>query len=81
MFLYNKNKRFLIGGFHMSIKPGNKLEMIYIDHDNQITQRTVKVLQVNKDTVLAYCYNKRQVRSFKLQNILSVGSIRKMVGA
>ncbi|GGB27001.1 hypothetical protein GCM10011409_00350 [Lentibacillus populi] len=55
----------------MSIKPGSNLEMIYLDSNNKITQRTIKVLQTNSDTILAYCYSKRQVRSFKVNNILS----------
>ncbi|GGB56936.1 hypothetical protein GCM10011409_38150 [Lentibacillus populi] len=53
------------------IEPGNKLEMIYLDSNNQITQRTIKVLRANEDAILAYCYTKRQVRSFKVDNILS----------
>lgn len=53
------------------LKPGSKLEMIYIDHNNKITKRTIKVLKANDDILLAYCYNKRQVRTFKINNILS----------
>ncbi|GGB58293.1 hypothetical protein F3157_20245 [Virgibacillus dakarensis] len=65
----------------MTIKPGSTLELIYLDSNNQITQRTIKVLRTNNDTVLAFCYTKRQVRTFKRNNILSVGPIRKRVGA
>ncbi|MGY0692598.1 hypothetical protein ACW2QC_07360 [Virgibacillus sp. FSP13] len=60
------------------MKPGERLEMIYIDHNNKITQRTIKVLRSNKDTVLAYCYTKKQVRTFKIENILSTQPIRRM---
>ncbi|MBT2214847.1 hypothetical protein KK120_03320 [Virgibacillus dakarensis] len=34
--------------------------------------RTIKELQVNEVVLIAYYYAKRQVRSFKVDNILSV---------
>lgn len=58
-----------------------KLEMIYISSDNQISQRIIKVLAVNELSVKAYCYNKKQFRTFKLSNILSVGPVRHRRGA
>ncbi|SEB05909.1 hypothetical protein SAMN05421743_11498 [Thalassobacillus cyri] len=69
------------GVLHRAQDSGKKLEMIYVSCDNQITHRIVKVLQVNEEEILAFCYKRRQVRRFKKNNILSVGSIRKQIGA
>ncbi|TGB04675.1 hypothetical protein [Halobacillus salinus] len=48
------------------------LEMIYLDSKGNMSQRQVRVVKVNGNQVLAYCYARKQVRSFKLSNILSV---------
>lgn len=53
------------------------IQIIYIDQDNNISQRTIKVLSVSNTNVKAYCYTKRQFRTFKLNNILSVGQVRR----
>ncbi|GIO24798.1 hypothetical protein J11TS1_33790 [Oceanobacillus sp. J11TS1] len=52
------------------------IQIIYIDNDHQISQRTIEVLAISQTTVKAYCYTKCQFRQFKLSNILSVGSIK-----
>ncbi|WP_099157255.1 hypothetical protein [Virgibacillus ndiopensis] len=64
-----------------SIDNKEKIEMIYLAADNHISQRIIRVLKINGGMVLAYCYQKKKVRTFKLDNILSVGSIRKRMGA
>ncbi|MEB6549654.1 hypothetical protein MXL46_11210 [Heyndrickxia sporothermodurans] len=51
------------------------IQIIYIDNDNNLTQRTIKVLAVTDKSIKAYCFTKRQFRTFKLQNILSTGKI------
>ncbi|WP_456076488.1 WYL domain-containing protein [Lederbergia citri] len=53
-----------------------KLDLIYVKKDNQLSQRTIKVLAVTDYSVKAYCYTKRQFRTFKLDNILSVVPFR-----
>ncbi|MBS4196634.1 hypothetical protein [Lederbergia citri] len=58
-----------------------KLELIYINNDNQISHRIIKVLAVTDHIVKAYCYTKRQFRSFKLENILSVRILGQKRGA
>lgn len=60
-----------------SIELRAKVEIIYIDRDDQISQRVIRVLAVTDMSIKAYCYSKRQFRTFKLENILSVGQIRK----
>lgn len=60
-----------------SIESGNPVEVIYIDCKEKISQRTVKVLEVNEDAIKVYCYFRKQKRTFKLSNVLSVAPIRK----
>lgn len=57
-----------------SINRQEKIEMIYFDQNNQVSQRVIRVLKINDDAT--YCYTKRQIRTFKLDNILSVGKVR-----
>ena len=58
-----------------------KVMIYYIDEDNNVTQRIIRIMQVNGTKILAYCYYRKQVRSFKLENILSCGPMRRSVGA
>ncbi|QVY60911.1 hypothetical protein [Cytobacillus gottheilii] len=57
---------------------GEELEMIYQDHKGNISQRKVKVLTVNEESFHAYCFIRRQQRTFKLNNTLSIAPARKM---
>ncbi len=51
--------------------------IFYIDSTNHITQRIIRVLDVNEKQVLAFCYWRKQVRTFKLDKILSADVLRK----
>ncbi|APC48309.1 hypothetical protein BME96_09075 [Virgibacillus halodenitrificans] len=64
-----------------SVSTKQKLIIFYIDSENQVTQRFVRVLEVHDDHILAYCYYRKKVRTFKLDNILSAGPIRNGVSA
>lgn len=61
-----------------------KLEWIYINHKCDLSQRVVRVVDIQDEYVIAYCYERKQVRTFRKNNILSVfplTSIRKRYGA
>ncbi|WP_079529475.1 hypothetical protein [Halobacillus hunanensis] len=49
-----------------------KLEMIYLDADGYMSQRTIRVLEVREEDILTYCYSRRKVRMFKKARILSL---------
>ncbi|GAA0461953.1 hypothetical protein GCM10008935_16790 [Alkalibacillus silvisoli] len=49
-----------------------KLEMVYIDSKNNMTQRTVRIVKIYDDRMLGFCYLKKKVRSFKKENILAI---------
>ncbi|MGG3801810.1 hypothetical protein [Metabacillus fastidiosus] len=49
------------------------LEMIYQDNKGIISQRKIKVLTLKEDSFRAFCYSRKQQRTFKLDNVLSIG--------
>src|SRR5690625_188818 len=53
----------------------------YLDRHGKITQRYIRVLQLTEDHVLAFCFYRKKVRTFKLENMLSADKIRKRTGA
>jgi predicted DNA-binding transcriptional regulator YafY len=53
----------------------HKVITIMYQKGNEITQRNIKVLKLEKDTIEAYCYLRHQVRHFKKDNILAVARI------
>lgn len=53
------------------------LEMIYQDCEGNISQRNIKVLSIGNESFRAYCYIKKQQRTFKFSGVLSIGSVRK----
>lgn len=59
----------------------SKIMIYYIDNNNEVTQRIISVVEVKKGCVIAYCHYRKQVRSFKLENILSCGPVKRRVGA
>ena len=57
---------------------GEVLEMIYLNTKGEISQRRIKVIKLNDDSFSAYCFTRKQQRTFKISNILSVGPVRKV---
>ncbi|AXI08306.1 hypothetical protein CV093_05150 [Oceanobacillus sp. 143] len=64
-----------------SMENKEKIVIFYIDQNNSVTKRIVKVVSTNGKLIAAYCYWRKQIRTFKLENILSAEPIRKRVGA
>ncbi|WP_077317561.1 hypothetical protein [Virgibacillus proomii] len=71
----------MLGLFKRSIESKQKIIIFYIDSENKVTERYIRVLRIDKDSILAYCYYRRKVRTFSMENILSAGKVRKKVGA
>jgi predicted DNA-binding transcriptional regulator YafY len=67
--------------FNRSLQQKEKIMIFYIDNSNNVTQRVIRVITIYDNAVVAFCYYRKQVRTFKLNNILSVGTIDKRVGA
>nr|WP_263328294.1 hypothetical protein [Neobacillus sp. Marseille-Q6967] len=60
------------GLFLRSIEENLPLEMIYLSEDNEISQRKLLVKEVNDQYIRAYCLLRKQVRTFRRDNILSI---------
>lgn len=61
-----------------AVMNGEVLEMIYLNTKGEISQRRIKVIKLNEESFSAYCFTRKQQRTFKISNILSVGPIRKV---
>ncbi|MCA0983209.1 hypothetical protein LCL89_03995 [Halobacillus yeomjeoni] len=63
--------------YKRSMEEKIKLEMIYVTKQGELSQRTVRIIEVRNSHILAYCFSKRQVRSFLKENVLSVLPVQK----
>lgn len=55
-----------------AIEENIPLEMIYLSEDHQLTQRKLLVKEVNDEFIRAYCLLRKQIRTFRRDNILSI---------
>ena len=61
-----------------AVMNGEFLEMIYLNTKGEISQRRIKVIKLNDESFSAYCFTRKQQRTFKISNVLSVGPVRKV---
>jgi predicted DNA-binding transcriptional regulator YafY len=66
------------GMLKRTLETGQILEMIYMSDKGEISQRKIRVITLTPGTVRAYCFMRKQQRSFKISNILSIGPIREI---
>ncbi|WP_040204573.1 hypothetical protein [Neobacillus jeddahensis] len=55
-----------------SIEENLPLEMIYLAENHELSQRKLIVKEVTDDYIRAYCFTRKQMRTFKRENILSI---------
>ncbi|SOC27549.1 hypothetical protein SAMN05880501_12315 [Ureibacillus xyleni] len=48
------------------------VDMMYIDKNNAITKRRIKVTKITNDTFSAYCFTRHANRTFTIENILAL---------
>lgn len=48
------------------------LEMIYQNNKGEFSQRRIQVIKMSEESFSAYCFTRKQQRTFKISNILSV---------
>ncbi|WML57112.1 hypothetical protein [Neobacillus sp. PS2-9] len=60
------------GLFIRSIEENMPLEMIYLADNQEISQRKLIVKEINDDYIRGYCLLRKQMRTFKRENILSL---------
>ncbi|MEN2765694.1 hypothetical protein [Ornithinibacillus xuwenensis] len=64
-----------------SIESKEKIVIFYIDRNNNITQRYIRIISFDEETVIAFCFWRKKIRNFKMKNILSAGPIKNRMGA
>ncbi|PFR93545.1 hypothetical protein [Priestia megaterium] len=47
------------------------IEIMYLGGKGEVSQRVIRILEINEHTIKAYCYYKKAVRLFKIENMLS----------
>jgi predicted DNA-binding transcriptional regulator YafY len=69
------------GLFLRSIENKEKIIIFYVDSKNIVSQRYIRVIRMNEDSIVAFCYWRKKIRTFNMQNILSAGAPSKNIGA
>ncbi|WP_281658029.1 hypothetical protein [Halobacillus sp. Cin3] len=67
--------------FKQSVKNKQVIDIIYLSEGRHWSQRSVRVIQNQPDAILAYCLQKRDVRTFLKKNIYSADFQRRGNGA
>ncbi|MDR4318376.1 Uncharacterised protein [Niallia circulans] len=68
----------MIGLLKRAAESKEVLEMIYQNNKGEFSQRRIQVIKMNEESFSAYCFTRKQQRTFKISNILSVGPVRKI---
>ena len=55
-----------------SIEEHMPIEMIYLAENQELSQRKLIVKEINDDYIRAYCLLRKQMRTFKRENIFSI---------
>lgn len=69
------------GLFMRALENREKVVVMYIDGNNRITKRVIKVVKMSKDHLLVYCYFRKKLRTLKMDNILSAEPVKMKLGA
>lgn len=60
-----------------SMENKERIIIFYIDRESNVTQRYIRVISVHDQFLTAYCFWRKQVRRFNLDQILSAGPVNK----
>ncbi|WP_404331263.1 WYL domain-containing protein [Mesobacillus maritimus] len=59
-----------------AIEQQQLVQIIYLDANQKITQRIVRPYEINEKHLKGFCFLRKQVRLFKLDDILAVSPLR-----
>ncbi|KGA95960.1 hypothetical protein AJ85_07940 [Alkalihalobacillus alcalophilus ATCC 27647 = CGMCC 1.3604] len=65
--------------FRRAINESLLVSIIYINQNQQFSQRTIAVHKMNDTHLIGYCFYRKQKRMFRLNNILAAELILKRV--
>ncbi|SDJ85146.1 hypothetical protein [Sediminibacillus albus] len=66
----------MVGLLYRSLESEKAVEMIYLASGGSISQRAIKVLAIYEDRIVAYCFTRKEIRTFKTGNILSLAPVK-----
>lgn len=69
------------GIFVRALEKQQKVVVMYMDKNQQLTQRVVKVLKVNEEYVLVYCFFRKKLRTLRMDHILAAEPMKAKLGA
>ncbi|MEK4302380.1 hypothetical protein MKY30_23770 [Oceanobacillus sp. FSL W8-0428] len=67
----------MIGFLISAMENKEKVMIYYMDSEGNVSQRVIRVVDINDNKMLVYCYYRKQVRSFKMDGILSCGPLKR----
>lgn len=62
----------MIGYITKIAHAGRKVNIIYMSSSGAMTKRMIRILSYYDDKVIAYCYMRNKIRTFKRANILAI---------
>ncbi|HLR71313.1 MAG TPA: hypothetical protein VK085_07755 [Pseudogracilibacillus sp.] len=62
----------MIGCLKKSVQTGRKITIIYLSESGSISKRIIQVISYRDEHIIAFCYVRNQLRTFKIGNILAV---------
>ncbi|WP_010677950.1 hypothetical protein [Bacillus timonensis] len=65
------------GILHRAMLQHTPIEIIYMSQNGILTQRHIKVLEINEGTIKAFCLLRNKKRTFKIDSILSAAAPKK----
>ncbi|ASF39019.1 hypothetical protein CEH05_07790 [Halobacillus halophilus] len=60
------------GLFARSLDKNEKLVVIYMDSRGEVSQRSIRVMDIRGEDILVHCFAREKVRTLKKDRILSV---------
>ncbi|MEI3606109.1 hypothetical protein SPD48_10430 [Pseudogracilibacillus sp. SE30717A] len=71
----------MMGCINKAVQTGSKVNIIYVSQSNSISKRTIQIFSYTDEHIIAFCYMRRQLRTFKMTNILAIEQINQKMEA
>lgn len=62
----------MVGYIEKAARTGRKVNIIYVSQSGVMTKRVIRVFSYTDEKVVAYCYMRNEIRTFKRNNILAI---------
>ncbi len=59
------------------VRRSSVIRLMYMDESGNVTKRTVRVLKIKSDTLIAFCYLRGARRTFKIDHLLAIVSVQR----